>query len=61
MNATETTLVQATIDEQDHIILKTMALEKKTTIAHFIRAAVRVLVTTEHGKRIARRLRDRNG
>ena len=61
MEATKTTLVQVSIPHREHRILKTMALEKDTSISEFIRAAVKKIVSTKHGQSVAERIDGRNG
>lgn len=56
-----TALLQVSILDRDHRILKMMALESDITVSSLIRAAVAELVTTKHGKSIAERLDARNG
>ena len=61
MDATKTTLVQVSIAERDHKILKTMAVESEKTISDFIRSAVSRIINTKHGRSIAERIDARNG
>ncbi len=61
MDATNEALLQVSITDRQHLILKTIALESKSTVSDLIRPAVAKLVASKHGKSISERLDARNG